>query len=98
MKRILPLWLGVFAALCTFLWYAVHCRAAAYQDLFWDANTNAARCQIAQDGARFMRRFAMFDDADQLESLGESSCLADFHGRSVLMPRHRPPGSLAWRM
>jgi hypothetical protein len=89
-KRILPLSLGVFVALTTFFYFAVQSIAHSYVDRFWGTHSNGGRCLIAQDGARFMREFAMFADADQLDRLGEISCVANFRQEAVLMPRQRP--------
>lgn len=85
--RILPLTLAVCVALSTFSYFAIQCIAHRYVDRFWATRSNGGRCMIAQDGARFMRDVAMFAHADQMDRLGEISCLAHFRQETNLKPR-----------
>ena len=89
MKIILPLWIGVFGAFGTLSDATIHYIARDYEERFWASRSNGSRCLVAQEGARFMRQFAMFARASRLDELGEISCLANFRQAPALMPQNR---------
>lgn len=88
-SRIVPITLAVCVVLATFVYSAIQCVAHGYVDRFWATHSNGGRCLIAQEGVRFMRQFAMFAHADQLDRLGEVSCHAHFLGDRALQPGRR---------
>jgi hypothetical protein len=78
MPKIIVTAIGSFIVACALAFALIHGVATHYERRFAAARNDHARCVIAQDAAQFMQRFALFNQADQMEMRARTACLADF--------------------
>jgi hypothetical protein len=78
MRKIIFTAIASFVVACAFAYTLIHGVATHYERRFAAARNDHARCVIAQDAAQFMQRFALFNQADQMEMRARTACLAEF--------------------